>query len=233
MPKWLIKLVIVLAILVGIYYILFVSPYLQVRQVIIKGTVSAQVKALLLSQKGKNIFSIKGSQLQDEVRQLDPEIRTVSIYRGLPDLIKVEVTTRAPVLIWQTENISYFVDDFGVAFQKMTANDPKLVNLPMVIDRHNMPVKLGQKVVSLRLINFMQTFQRDFKSKIGINLKQWEIGETSIHAEAVTETGWRILTDTTQSASDQLDDLAKIYSKHKADIHEYVDLRVSGYGYYK
>ena len=233
MPKWLIKFIIIIGILIGIFYVLFISPYLQIKQVEIKGAISPEAKAYILSQKGKNIFFIKSDNLQLQVRNLDQEIRSINIYRGLPDMIRVEIKTRGPVLIWNSHNIGYLVDDFGVAFRQTEEGNTTWNDLPIVVDRHNMPIKLGQKVVSLRLINFIQAFQKDFKSKIGINLKDWEIGETSIHAEAVTETGWRILTDTTRSPIYQLDDLAKIYAKHRAEIREYVDLRVSGYGYYK
>lgn len=228
-PGWIIGLIIIIGIGIGGWYWFYRTDFFNIKEVMIQGETSNEAKIVLENIKGKNIFTLDMGQVQQEIKKVYPEAKSVKFYRGLPDTIKVVINIRRPAIIWQVGGKRYLVDRLGIAFKEAGES---VGNNPIIEDRHGLPVKLGEQIISLRLINFINEFEKNYDIA-GIKLVRWEMGDTSLHIIGRTDRGWKILFDASRAPKWQLEDLEKIVAKHKNDIKQYLDLRVPGFAYYK
>lgn len=234
MPKWVFKFILALIVVGGLVYFFFISPYFQVKRIETDGFLSTQGNDFLQNYKGKNIFLVNQLALEEDMREVYPEALIVKVYRGLPDTLRVTVSEREVALVWVSKDRQYLVDGTGIAYEEINeANRQSVDKLSKITDLHAMNVELGRKVATARLINFIKAFEPVFEEKTKIKITGWEIGETSIHATALTEKGWKVIINTSRSADQQVTDLEAILKKHSGDVKEYIDLRVPGYAYYK
>lgn len=234
-PKSVVNIFLFLLIVTGLFYIFFVSDYFKVKRVIFEGSITSEGRAAAEKSTGENIFYVNNYRLADEVRKVYPQAYWVKIYKGLPDVIKVVTAERTVSLVWQSNNQYYLVDDMGIAFRAIEsiASNEKWLGMPLVIDTGNFKVELGKRLISSRFIDFITYIHDNFSEVEGCKLVGIEVAETSFHPVLVTDLGWKVFLDSNRSAEDQLNDLKLILNKHKGDIHEYVDLRIEGWGYYK
>ena len=224
------------ALVIGLLVYFFVlSDTFKIKKVIYVGNISEAARVEVEKVKGENILQINNFKLADVIKKAYPQAYTVSVYKGLPDVLKVVTTERSVALIWQSGGKSYLVDKMGVVFREIPdlSLDPDWIKLPQVSDVTNFKVILGDRLVSSRFIDFVSYINNNFTKITGIKAVKIEIVETSFHPILVTEFGWKVMLDGNRSGQFQLEDLKKILNQHKPDIKEYVDLRVEGYGYYK
>jgi hypothetical protein len=70
----------------------------------------------VLKVSGENIFTLQPVLLQNELQQAFPELSSVIVYADLPAQVTVAVTERTPVLEWQQDQQTLWVDKDGIAF---------------------------------------------------------------------------------------------------------------------
>lgn len=234
-PKSVISFI-VIVLTIGVFIYLFVlSDCFKIKEIIYQGKISDAARNEVEKVKGENIFQINNFKLADTIKKSYPQAYTVTVYKGLPDVLKVVTTERSVALIWQSGGKNYLVDKMGVAYREIpdVSADPKWKELPQVSDLTNFKVNLGTRLISSRFIDFVSYINKNFSKIEGIKLTRIEVAETSFHPILVTEFGWKVLFDGNRSPQFQLEDLKRILDKHKVDIKEYVDLRTEGYGYWK
>lgn len=231
----------------GIVYLLFFSPVFVVSELLVEGPTTPEMETRFTELVGKNIFRLASDRLEQDLKVQYPYLKSITIYRGLPNALKIVVAARQEALIWESRGTRYLVDNEGFAFGEVPARlshealagltEQPATNpypdLPLVTDQENGPVKIGSILVAPEFVQFTLTLHRDFKSTTGIGLVALRVGETTFQIEAVTDQKFIVFFDTTRSAERQLSSLGQLLPVYRDQIKEYVDLRVAGRAYIK
>lgn len=65
---------------------------------------------------GKAIIALEPRELESQILERFPGLETAKVTMGLPAEVTVRVTERTPVVLWQQENTSLWIDRQGVTF---------------------------------------------------------------------------------------------------------------------
>lgn len=225
-PKIVKFFIVLIFVLGGLSYLFFFTPVFQIKNIMVENSLMA---SQLESLKGQNIFLVNTAKIKQDIIALQPEITDFKIIRGLPDTLRIQFSSKAPEIIWKTQDKSYLVEATG----KIFAENQDEKELPVVQDSRDLAVSLGQQIVTNNFINFIRNSGAKFSEKFGFKIVYFEVNETIFQVEALTDQGWKVKFDTTRSIDDQLDGLSKLLSEHKDEVSEYVDVRVEGKVYYK
>lgn len=210
-------------------WLLFGSGYFTIRTVQASGEVTPKLQAGLDDLKGTSILFFKERNLMSRLQAIDPAVSQVQVVRGFPDQIHVTITRRHPALVWQSGNTQWAIDDQGVAFP---INDPSVTaGRPLIVDRRDQPVQAGQKLVAPEFVRFVTQAFAQAPAAIGGRVVRAEVDETTFYIYLITEWNWSIILDTTRPVEGQLANLTLLLKDHRADIHQYVDLRIAGRAY--
>jgi len=222
------KPVLILVLIGGLYYFIFQSPFFRIKNIIIDQTLPPAVSEYMAKYKGENIFTLRSSEIRDELLAKYPELTNINVIRGIPDSIKVTCDERTPKLVWMSSGLMYLLDESGVAYKEI--QDPG--GLIEVKDNNNLPVKENQPVVSENFINFVNDLKPKLRGK-GFEIVHFEVNETTFQVDAVMVSNLILKFDITRSADSQVSDLTKFWENHSGEARNYVDLRVEGKVFYK
>ena len=235
---------------VGLFWLLFFSPVFAVTELLVEGPATQDMRGRFEEFRGKNIFLLNSDRLEQELKAQYPHIKSLAIFRGLPNALKIELLTREEAMLWETGGTRYLIDFEGVPFADVTNNleqtlAPSLqgiveqpatsavAGLPLVVDTRNAPVVIGSPLVSPEFVVFAQTVTKDFQPTTGLGITALRVGETTFQIEVVTTEGFTVFLDTTRKPTPQLTALKKILETNRDKVKEYVDLRVAGKAYLK
>ena len=248
--RWLIvSLVVVVLLLAGTLYLFFLTPYFYVKDPVViasphiskEEVIRAITPALQKKKFGvistSHLYFLDRVALQAAARESIPLLQSVVIERHFPNVLRLTVTEKQPVAIWNQQESLYLLDEHG---QVLGATDASLVqdNLPIVKNTIAAPQPtVGQWVLEERNLQFARNLDKSFSAKIGIPLSRFDI-PTGFATEitAVTQEGWSVLFNTENDLDEQLVVLNTILTqdvKEKRPFLHYVDLRVNNLGFYK
>jgi hypothetical protein len=169
-----------------------------------------------------------------------PSVKQIEILRGIPDTLRVKLIEREPAMIWQVGESWYTVDPAGFIFKEeklKRKEDGSLetpqTDLPVVVDTKNLPVKIGDSLIRPQFITFVKAAKERLPKEVKTEMVRAEIGESTFNVTVITQEKWTILFDTTRKLEPQMKNLTNVLETKRADIHEYIDLRVRGWVYYK
>lgn len=226
------KYIFVVIVFLAIVYLFFFSRYFRVKDVMVEGNKLVKSEDIIGAMKpGTNIFLFNSKDVRQDIIRKNPEIKNVEIYRGIPNAIKLVVLEHDNKMIWQTNNEKHLISVQGVATRKM--NEGEVFDYPLIMDTKNIPINIGDRVVSPNFIAFVINIRSQFFDTTNIKPTDFEITETTLDINLKTEAGFYVKLNTLRSSSKQLDNLKKVLVERRPDIHEYVDLRVDGWAYYK
>lgn len=232
LPFGLIKASFYLAAFLTIIFLFFFSNKFAVKDVIVEGNnIISTDKIESYIPVGDNIFRFNIKKTSQTILSENPEIKNVQILRGIPDAVKVIVLEHDNKLVWQTGNDKYLISSQGEVTKKI--NEGESFNLPIVIDLKNFPITIGSRLVSPSFIAFVLNLNDKFFEYTNIKPVGFEIPDTTFDVNLKTEAGFYVKFNTMRSSTKQLENLKKILVEKRQDIHEYVDLRIDGWGYYK
>lgn len=230
LPRWLVLALVFLACLFGLAWLVFDSPILRVATVQPGGELTDPITHYVSTLVGQNILRISERRVTQELQAVEPTVATVRLTRGFPNELLVTVTRRHPVLIWQVGDTQWAIDAGGVAFPF----DPTVAGgIPRIRDLRNPTVSAGQVLVSPSFVTFVRDVFTELPARIGGSLRDGEIVETSVSFKVITEWGWSIYLDSRRPLLGQLNNLNLVLRDYHDQIHEYVDLRLPGWGYVK
>ncbi|MFY9484177.1 MAG: FtsQ-type POTRA domain-containing protein [Patescibacteria group bacterium] len=217
---------------IGVWFLL-TAPMFQVRQLEIQGEVKPETQAEIEKLKGRNIFLLGGHRAEEKLREQQPSIKRIKIVRGLPDIVRIQVVERDPVLLWKSQDKYYLLDKEGYAYKEVPADHPTVQAAKQVVDESGLAVNRDQPVVSPDFIEFVRRAVAELPQAVDLKIKDFTVKQSTFQIEAHTETGPRLLFETSRSLAGQLEALKLVWTERKDQIKEYVDLRVEGYVYYK
>lgn len=228
--------IIALVIAVGLgvlVWFLLTAPIFRVHQLEIQGEVKPETQAEIEKLKGRNIFLLGGARAEEKLREQQPSIKRIKIIRGLPNIVRIQVLERDPVLVWKSQDKYYLLDKEGYAYKEVTADHPMVQSIKQVIDESGLAVNRDQPVVSPDFIEFVRRLIVELPQAVDLKAKDFTVKQSTFQIEAHTENGPRLLFETSRSLAAQLEALKLVWTERKDQIKEYVDLRVEGYVYYK
>ncbi len=216
----------------AIIYLFFFSSLFAVKDIIVEGNKFVPSSEIIDTlSKNENIFRFNFKENKEDLMQKYPEIKDLVFYRGIPNAVKVAVLERDAQIIWQSGEERFLLSSQGEVARKTGSEEG--IDLPRVIDRQGVPVKVGAPLVSPNFINFISNVYSSFYDTTNVKPAFFEITETTFDVILQTEAGFAVKLNTLRPSKTQLENLKSILVERRSDIHEYVDLRIDGWAYYK
>lgn len=217
-----------------IVYYLFLSKKFSVKEVIIEGNYSvADEEITKFIPEGANIFRINSGKISSQLLNDNKTIRDIQIYKGFPNAIKVVMSEHEGKILWETDSTRYLINSNGMVIDKISDINKDESSLPLIKDMKNIKISEGDIIISPSFVAFIANVNNQIFDFTNIKPSHFEVTETTFDVNLYTEAGFYIKLDTTRSSAKQLDSLKRVLVAKRDAIHEYVDLRVDGWAYYK
>ena len=97
---------------------------------------------IIMSQigvSGTSIVKIAPKEIEARIAEIFPSVETVKVTAGLPASLTIKITERQPLILWQQEGNSLWIDDEGVMFLPRGEAEVSLA----IIATGNPPAGLG------------------------------------------------------------------------------------------
>ena len=222
------------AIIILAIYTVFFSGYFTIEEVIIEGNELVNKEQIVNSVDfEKNIFFFDTNYYEKLVTKEVPEIKQVVIYKGVPNAIKIVVLEYEKSLLWRSGDKYYLVSYSGCAYKDVSSNFNDFKNLPLVEDHAGIEVVDNQQVVGPSFVAFVDNIDSQIEEIANLVPQKFSITETTVDVFLETDRGFYIKFDSMRSSKKQLDNLVKVMVEKGDEIHEYIDLRIDGWAYYK
>ena len=228
------KVAFVIYIFLALIYLIFFSSYFKIKEVIIDGTEISNKNEIASSVLlGHNILFTKNINMENDILSKFPEIKEVQIYKGIPNAIKVVVLEYDKSLVWQIGEKYYLVSSRGIVYKEITDKIADYTSLPRVLDKRNVAVSERQHILSPNFVSFTMNIIKDFKEYTNLEPDYFWVDETTMDLVLQTKEVIYVKFDTMRSSKKQLTNLKNVLISKRAEINEYVDVRIDGWAYIK
>jgi len=243
---WLVVLVLIF--LGGIFYLLFLSPFFQIREIKISGadrynekvpseailtTVQGKLDQKLIFFSTKSIFLVDLNQMRKEILKEFPQIAQANLKRKFPQILEIEIEERKPIAIFSHEGSYFFIDKEGIIFEEILRDELKLLEIKNSILKEK--PKLGERVVEEELISKILKISSELE-----NLKVQILEANLVSDERIdikTSENWEIYFDPQKDLDWQLAklkvDLENVIPPEKKKDLEYIELRFGDWAPFK
>lgn len=224
----LVKTVFYLLLIAAIIYCVAFSSVFKIKNVTVEGLKSVEIADYLkISLTGKNILFFLPGQYLENLTKKFPILQEARIVRGIPSTVRVIASERKQVLVWCSDKCVE-IDSHGIAYQEVLRPQDKII----LDDKTNLPVNVGEQIVSSEFINFYLSVLEQM-DQMGLKITESRIEETVFKVNFKTSDNWEIIMDSSESLKNQMSALKQVLETNRADIKEYVDVRVLGTVYIK
>lgn len=228
-PKFFKVLTLLVILAIGFFYLILFSPVFKIKSIDLMGSPTDDSKTFLNQFIGKNIFRVDASDIEKQLATANPEFESVNVSLGIPSTLRVKFLERTPAIVWVSNSKNYLVDENAIAFK--TVETPP-AELTLVTDMKNVLVNVPSQIATSNFINFLKDAKIKI-TKLNLVITKFEVNETTFQVDAITDKNIKIIFDTTQSITDQIDAVEKAYTEKGAEITQYMDVRVPGKVYYQ
>lgn len=235
-------ILILIAFLTVFYLVCFYSLF-QIKEVEISGNqkVSAEnirnlieinLPKKIIFLNSKSIFLVNFKKIEENLLGQLPQIGKVDFDRDFPNKLIVSVKERKPVAILEKGEDYFFVDEKGLAFEKISEKDSWLIIKNPSLAQE---LKLGEEVIEEEKLAKILEIRSELR-KLEIRISLAEI-ISSQRVNIRTLEGWEIYFNLEDDVSQQVFNLnlvlkEKISPEERENL-EYVDLRFGNQIYYK
>jgi len=223
----------------GVVYVLFLSPWLQIEEVVVSGTEQVSPGEIVLEvdtvlsetflgvRTGGNMLLFPKAQVAAGLLSSFPQLADVVLKRSFSGKLTVEVTERGPVGSWCEQDACFSIDGGGVAFKELTEE-----MVPVFQGFRAREVVLGEEIIDPSLLAVLLEFRAALVPEVAI--AGFQVKE-AFQVTALAQEGWDILLDTSQDMAWQLTKLRevleqKIPEEERGNL-EYIDLRFGDRAY--
>jgi cell division septal protein FtsQ len=226
------KFVLFILVLIALAWYLFFSSKFAIKEVIVEGTnLLSKDQIARMIPTNQNILLLNTQDVSKKIAAKFPEVSDVQIFRGLPDAIKIVILEKKGSIVWQSGGLKYLISTQGEVARQIVGEEG--ANLPVVIDKRNLPLTEGQQIVSANFIVFVKNVYDHLTTETNLKPTNFEIDETTFDVTLYTDAGIYIKMNSLRSSDKQMEDLKRVLVDKRPDVHEYVDLRIDGWAYYK
>jgi len=229
-------------------YIFFFSGTFQVKRIIVVGTenISDERIETIINEVGEgtywgflprnNLIFFGVDRAETELMSEIAQIRSVDFKRQFPDILKVYIEERDPVIIWETNSRRYYLDVDGVVSKNIESDEA--LNLPVIKDSANKEVVPKEQIVSEKFVTFMTELVGSFNEETGLGISELVTpSPLSREIHVKTNDGWMIYFTSARTLESQYKKLLLILNKEIPESEqknlEYIDLRIQDKIYYK
>ncbi len=225
----------------GLVYFIFLSGFFQVKNIIlinnrsivleeVERTIATIYKKKIINFEFNNILFFKNSEAKNLLLENYPRLSYVEIKRKFPNTLEIKVQEREGIMVWETGDNKYLIDDKGVVFSECLGES----NLPKIIDSKKIPIDLNSQIVNSDFVDFVLQLLEEMP-KEEIIVKSIIIPESFYDIEVETEKGFKIYFDIRRSLDSQINKLKLIIKEIGDEINyiEYIDLRIENKVFYK
>ncbi len=155
---WILGIALVLSLLAGAVYAVFLSPLLGVRHVTITGApdaLAAQIRAAVDVPDGTPLARVDLDSVAAAAAGV-PEVEAVDVAREWPDTLAITVTPRLPVAVTSANGQLWLLDATGDPFRAVTAPPAGVVTVQLVAPGSGDPATLAAITV---ISSFTETFR--------------------------------------------------------------------------
>lgn len=230
---WLeVKVALIAVAVLYVFYIIFFSSFFAVKDVIIEGNNLLNSDEVIAKvPKNQNIFLFSTNKIRRDLLSNFTEIKDLEIYRGIPSAIKIVVLERDGSVVWQSGESKYLISTQGEVARQIVGDEG--TNLPVIVDKKALPVTPGSQLLSPNFIAFVTNIYSGFFDEVNIRPTMFDIDETTFDINLYTEAGFYVKFNSLRSSKKQLENLKKVLVEKRDQIHEYVDIRIDGWAYFK
>jgi len=234
-------------------YILFFSPFLEIKKVSLEGIVELKYEDFYkkanesLSEKyfyfipKNNLILLSGSEIEKKLLENFKKISDVKVQKNFPDGVTIKITERKALLIWCSGDSCYIIDKNGYAYTEadFESEEVKQNNLLNVRDNSAKPIKIGEKVLDEHYIDFVISIKDKLAKETGVMASgEYQTGSRiAKELKIKTEEGWEIYFSSSLPMENSIRTLKtfldKEISQDKRSKLEYIDLRAENKVYYK
>jgi cell division septal protein FtsQ len=227
----------------GLSYFFFLSPFFQIKEINIEGQekvfeedilniINRKTENNLLFFKTKSIFLIDVLTMREDILTANPQVLGVTFERHLPSSLNVKISERKPAAVWCHLSECYFIDNLGIAFEKLLENSD-LIKIASLNEIENF--SLGEEILEKSLVSLVLEIQKKTEEKTGLKLLRAQVGSQN-RIDFKTSEGWNVYFNTEEDVDWQITKLALVLEKEisledRGDL-EYIDLRFARV-YYK
>jgi cell division septal protein FtsQ len=124
-------------------YYSIVSPYFQVREIVVAGSKLLDAEQVRDAARalGRNPLLMQSEEIERSVQGISA-VRDARAQLNLQGRLEIEVSERTPLVQWQAREGSFLVDVEGVVFSRQASSDPLMV----VRDLDGLAVDVGGRV---------------------------------------------------------------------------------------
>lgn len=226
-----VKYILGLGIIIYLVYFVLFSQQFYIKDILVEGSDLVPKDQIIAEVPRQNIFRLDIIALKAKLINDFPEVREVEIFRGIPDALKIVVNERDGKMVWQSGDKKYLVSSQGEITRQVVGTEGD--GLPLVADKKALPVKPGEKLLSSNLVAFVVNIYNGISDAVNVKPDHFEVNETTFDLNLYTDAGFYVKLNSLRSSKKQLDNLKLVMIDKRSEIHEYVDLRIDGWAYYK
>lgn len=237
------------ALAAAIFYFLFFSGYLNIREIVISGIDAPgsdeirQISSEAVS--GKKYFIPRGNilifspgQLTDTIKNQFPILDEVTVEKRLLGkiIVKVKEREKAGMVCGGPEKAEcFYFDGQGVVFEE----SPEIISVSLLLlkDDSVAGISLPSQKYDKKTVEFIRAVKKDFSDKAGVGIEYFYFLNSSGDIAAHSDKNFEIYL---ASGDHPLEDQARILKsildgeiKDKISVLDYIDLRVENRAYYK
>ncbi len=232
-------------------YIALYSSYIRIGRIAVYGTekiASETVRDFIdreLSGKFLGIvprdgfFAVREAAIEADIENAFPLFSDVSITRGFPDRIDVNVVERTSIMLWCSQEKCFLLDESGMLREnERVFSEENSTFVLKVTDLSERSAEAGQKVFDWDFSSFVGTIQSAFLNRLGLGTET-SYKTASRFAEDIrvrTDEGWEAYLSTRVPAEVSAGILNLLFEKElpkeKRSGLKYIDLRTENRIYY-
>ena len=240
--------VLTLIFLGGIFYLIFLSPFFQIREIKISGAASfnekvsnEEIQAIIekkINQRIlffpiKNIFLANLNQMQEEILKEFPQIAQVNLKRKFFHVLEIKIEERKPIAIFYFEEVYFFIDKEGVIFEEISKNEFTFFKIKNLILKEK--PKLGESVIEKESVSKILKIASESEN-LKVSPKEFVIVSDD-KIDVKTQEDWEIYFDPQKDLDWQFAklkvDLENVIPPEKRKDLEYIDLRFGDFAPFK
>lgn len=225
-------------------YLVFYYPYFSIKDIEISGLEKigdAEIRGMAERQiakkrffvlKQENLFIFDKNEFEEEINSRY-NLASLNVDKELPDILRIEVIEKHPVLIWKTGEKFYEVDEGGIAIREISANESNQ-GVPVVYDENNVEISIKMAALRDKTAEFIINFKKRIDDRFDVKITHFKALNDLLKAQ--TSEGWEIYMSSNDDFDQQTEKLFLFFKNKKIEVGNslnYIDLRFEDRVYYK
>lgn len=222
-------------------YVVFISNIFRIGKLDVQGpnneltsNLTGEVERYLSSSPiGHNWLFLNAADLKNRLQKTFSGQESVIVQKTFPNRLTVKTDEQKSGIVWKTGSKRYIISLNGRVIGEV--RDQNVSDLALVNDGSNIPVEVGNKILSRDFVDFTIKVQNYLKS-MKLGPESLSVAETTSEITVRTNAGYDIRFNTLEDVDAQLRALTATIDNLRTQNkkpNQYIDLRVSGRIFYK